>query len=454
MALQRGGERVFPTELMLLKRRKNGLVFPVFLTRENIQYCTDVISIFQSGIGKTSGEIDKEIRGLESRSENHKIVRALALLIMRKSSFVPPSLVPAPEIRDYLFRKARFPAYRPEEREAILRDAAAHFGVTPAEIVAGMYGDKETEQVMESFYRVDEDSLAKEFNFEMLETLISKSTTISVRNIAEWHELSTRARLAGLGVEIIFEGGSVREIRIGLPVAMRRNRSTGYSPFSEILKFVISRPTWSIEAQVSVENKSWGRMDSLLLQLNESASFYLPGNLKPQDIPVPQWASISREPVNAGGKQFFPCFETSITGKPVQIFISGEATAQHDAVMFSDLEKIGIEFVMVSMNSTGHPHAVRWVDFKGSMDWDRLREYITSPGKGRKHVETKARSTKLEDEVDPRTIEELKENIDKLYPDSGRIIDYIESRGLVANRVLSALGYRVKWKGLDMIVIR
>ncbi len=445
---------MFPTELMLLRRRKNGLVFPVFLTRENTQYCTDVISIFQSGIGKTSGEIEREIRELESRSENHKIVRALALLIMRKSSFVPPSVIPAPEIRDYLFRKSRFPAYRPEEREAILRDAATHFGVTPSEIVAGMYGDKETELVMESFYRVDEDSLAKEFNLEMLETLISKSNTISVRNIAEWHELSTRARIAGLGVEIISEGGSIREIRIELPAAMRRNRSTGHSPFSEILRFLLSRPTWSIEAQVSVENKSWGRMDSLLLQLNESASFYLPENLRPQDIQVPQWASISRKPVSAGGKQFFPCFETGITGKHVYIFISVEATSRRDAEVFNDLDKSGIGFVMVSLNSTSHPHADMWIDFKGSMDWDRLREIITSPGKGRIRAPAQARSTKLEDEIDPRTIEELKENIDKLYPDSGRIIDYIESRGLVANRVLSALGYRVKWKGLEMIVIR
>ena len=454
MALQKGGVRVFPTELMLLRRRKNGLVFPVFLTRENTQYCTDVISIFQSGIGKTSGEIEREIRELESRSENHKIVRALALLVMRKSSFVPPSVIPAPEIRDYLFRKSRFPAYRPEQREAILRDAATHFGVTPAEIVAGMYGDKETELVMESFYRVDEDSLAKEFNLEMLETLISKSNTISVRNIAEWHELSTRARIAGLGVEIISEGGSIREIRIELPAAMRRNRSTGHSPFSEILRFVLSRPTWAIEAQVSVENKSWGRKDSLLLQLNESASFYLPENLRPQDIQVPQWASISRKPVSAGGKQFFPCFETGITGKQVYIFISVEATSRHDAEVFNDLDKSGIGFVMVSLNSTSHPHADMWIDFKSSMDWDRLREIITSPGKGRIRAPAQARSTKLEDEIDPRTIEELKENIDKLYPDSGRIIDYIESRGLVANRVLSALGYRVKWKGLEMIVIR
>ena len=445
---------MFPTELMLIRRRKNGLVLPVFLTRENTQYCTDVISIFQSGIGKTSGEIDKEIKELESRSENHKIVRALALLIMRKSSFVPPSMIPAPEIRDYLFRKSMFPAYRPEEREAILRDAAEHFGVTPAEIVAGMYGDKETDQVMESCYRVDEDSLAKEFNLEMLETLISKSTTISVRNIADWHDLSTRARIAGLGVEIIYEGLAVREIRIGLPVAMRKNRSTGYSPFSETLKFVLSRPTWSIEAHVTVENKSWGRMDPLLLQLNESASFYLPENLRPLDIQVPQWASISRKPVNAGGKQFFPCFETGITGKLVYIFISGEATAKHDTGMYGDLEKSGIGFVMVSLNSTGHPRADRWIDFKGSINWDALREFIAGTRKERKQVTAPGRSTKLENEIDPGTIEELRENIDKLYPDSGRIIDYIESRGLVANRVLNALGYRVKWKGLDMIVVR
>ena len=47
-------------------------------------------------------------------------------------------------------------------------------------------------------------------------------------------------------------------------------------------------------------------------------------------------------------------------------------------------------------------------------------------------IKAPVKPMKLEDEIDRKTIEELKENIEKLYPDSGRIIDYIESRGLVA----------------------
>ena len=375
---------MFPTELMLLRRRKNGLVFPVFLTREQAQYCTDVISVFRSGIGKTSGQIEREVKELESRSENHKIVRALALIITRKSSFVPPSSIPAPEIRDYLFRKSRYPAYRHEERDAILKEVASHFGITPGEVLAGMYGDKDTEQILESYYSVDEESLAREFNLEMLETLISKSTSITVRNITEWHELSTRARLAGLRVIIISESGAIRGMQIGVAVSGRPTRNASSSQLSEILKFILSGPTWSIEAQVSVENKTWGRKDSLLLQLNESAAFYLPERVRPKDIQVPQWSSLSRKMININGKLFLPCFETGITGKLTYIFISGEAMTADDAQMYEVLEKNGVDMVMVSLNSSNHPHGDRWIDFKGSMNWDHLKELIIGQKNGKK----------------------------------------------------------------------
>jgi len=445
---------VFPTDLMLVRRKKDGHVFPVFLTKDHMQYCTDVNSVFQSCVGKRSGDIDREIKDLESRAENHKIVRALATIVLRKSLFVPPSRIPATEIRDYLFTKAKFPAYRPEERDAILREAASHFGVTTEEIIAGMYGDKDTEQVMETCYTIPDEELAREFNMEMLETVLSKSTSLVVRNISDWQELSTRARLSGVAPKPILEGGKVRGMLINTQTSRHARGSGSSSTISDIIRFVLSRPTWVIEAQVSIENKTWGRKDQLMLTLNESASYYLQEKIVAPAIEIPPWLALSRTTLNLGETVYMPCFEANISGKPIYIFISGDTSEADDIEMSGRLETAGIDFVVASLNASTRQQRKGWYHFKGSINWDQLKESITGTEKRKKMVSATAKSVKLEDEIDDSTIKELKVNIDRLYPDSVKIIDYIESRGLVAGRVLNALGYKVKWKGLDMIVSR
>ncbi|WP_175266569.1 hypothetical protein [Acidiplasma cupricumulans] len=41
-----------------------------------------------------------------------------------------------------------------------------------------------------------------------------------------------------------------------------------------------------------------------------------------------------------------------------------------------------------------------------------------------------------------------------MYPDTEKIINYIESEGLIPERLLPALGYKLKWRGLDLIIVK
>jgi len=60
----------------------------------------------------------------------------------------------------------------------------------------------------------------------------------------------------------------------------------------------------------------------------------------------------------------------------------------------------------------------------------------------------------LKKELDDSSINSIKKELEKLYPDSNKMIDYIESQGLVPERLLPAIGYKLKWKGLDFVIIK
>lgn len=439
---------------MQIKRTKDGRVFPVFLKNEDIQYCADINAIFRSSNGRTRSEIEEEIRDLESRSEKHKIVRALGIILLRKTVFVPPSRVSAAEIRDFLFKRAKFPVFRAEEKDAILQAASSEFQISKEEVILGMYGDKESEQVVESCEVMDDQDLARQFNMEMLETVLSKAVSLKATGDINWQEISTLARMKGIGSRINMEEGSPSEIHIFPPVNGRGRGSGGIAAFLELVRTIMVSRNWSIEAHVVIENKTWGRKDSLILLLEPSSLYYLPVDIHGTRIEAPPWVRLSKEPLRIGKEIFYPSFEFDMADKTYFVFISGAKYVEDDLRMSLELGKAGINFAVVAVNSKVKEARDNWHFYNGAINWDALRESLAKSGGVQRLKDTGNKSRKMADELDIELIDEIRINVERLYPDSDRIVDYIESKGLIANRVLSALGYKVRWNGLQMVVKR
>ncbi|MEM0155593.1 MAG: DUF790 family protein [Thermoplasmataceae archaeon] len=445
---------MFPNELMQIRRTKDGRVFPVFLKDEEIRYCTDINSIFRSSKGRTRGEIEREIRELELRSEKHKIVRALGVIMTRRTVFVPPTHVPASEIRDFLFKRARFAVFREEEKDVILQAASDEFHITKEEVVLGMYGDKESEQVIESSAVMDDHDLAREFNMEMLETLLSRSISLKVTGEIDWQGISTVARLKGIEARIKTDAGLPVEIQIFPPSNGRGRGSGGMSAFLELVRTVMISVNWAIEAQVLIENKTWGRKDVLWLHLGTESLYYLPKKIEVSTIDIPPWVRFSREILKIGENTYFPSFEIKLADRKYFVFISGPKYIEDDLKMSLELEKAGINFVVAVINHKTREARNHWLFYSGALNWDALRDSLADSKTALRHRDDQNRTKKMENELDKDLINEVKMNIEKLYPDSDRIVDYIESKGLIANRVLTALGYKVRWNGLQMVVKR
>ena len=83
--------------------------------------------------------------------------------------------------------------------------------------------------------------------------------------------------------------------------------------------------------------------------------------------------------------------------------------------------------------------------FYGDIDFHSLRSILEEKYSGKKQ---------LNSELDDSSINSIKKELANLYPDTERMFAYIESQGLVPERVLPAMGYKLKWRGLDIVVTK
>ena len=195
---------MFPTQLMSVRRSKKGILRSVFLTEENSDYCTSIIELFSSSRGKTRGEIEEELKTMELKVQNPKILRGLALIMFRASEFRKPSPLDSEAVRKAIFSIAKNPVVSPEERKAVLESVASSMSSTVQDVDEAIYGDKESNMVLLSPFNFSPDILAKRFNEEQIETVIMKSLWVEVATKTHTNDFIRNLRTKGLLYE---EGG-------------------------------------------------------------------------------------------------------------------------------------------------------------------------------------------------------------------------------------------------------
>jgi hypothetical protein len=101
---------------MSVRRSKKGTLRSVFLTKENSDYCSSITDAFSRSVEKSRGEIEEELKTMELKVQNPKILRGLALIMFRSSEFRRPSSLDSEIVRKTIFSLARNPIVNPEEQ--------------------------------------------------------------------------------------------------------------------------------------------------------------------------------------------------------------------------------------------------------------------------------------------------------------------------------------------------
>ncbi|MCL4452650.1 MAG: DUF790 family protein [Candidatus Thermoplasmatota archaeon] len=442
MELQGGGERVFPSDLMIARKTKNGLIFPVFLSDENSDYIEKVRAVFIRNKGNKRETIVKDLKDLEVNSSSTKTVRALSLLFFRNSVFEPPVNVDSMALREDVFRAARIPPVSAGEKQLILAPVEEKYGLDYDGIINGLYADKESEMVLTRVYDGDPMEISRKYNMEQLETIMGKCSSLTITSASNWSYLITSIKRLGLLYNTNISGTELQAVTVTGPLSIFENPDRYASRFAQLMYRISRLEKWSIEGDIKVKDKFEKTVKMYKLNLSDAVSYYLPQNLQKEEI---TYDFVRRaDPLIVDGDVYFPDYVIRIFDRDIYINITSKYLSKRDEEIKRKLKgKADWENIYVLDQKD---KAIKdGIIFYGDINFQSLKSILEEKYSGKKQ---------LNSELDDSSIGSIKKELEKLYPDTDKMFAYIESQGLVPERVLPAMGYKLKWRGLDIIVLK
>ncbi|MGE9810935.1 DUF790 family protein [Ferroplasma acidiphilum] len=442
MELPGGGEKVFPSDLMIVRKLKTGLVFPVFLSDENSDYIDSVKTVFNENTGNNRETILKALKELELNSSSTKTIRALSLLFFRNSIFEPPVDVDAPALREDVFKIARIPPVNQDEKRNILKPVEEKYGLSMDEIINGLYADKESELVLHQAYSASNIEIARAYNLEQVETIMMRCSTLYITTSSDWSYTITSIKRLGLLFTAQIDGSKLKSIKITGPLEMFESPERYGSRFAMLIHKISQLENWAIEADIKIKDKFEKTVKVYKLKLSDTVSYYLPESNKTDSI---NYDFVEKaQPLIVNGTVYFPDYVMKIGDKTVYINITGKTYARQDNEIKENLKgKVNWENIFILRQKDKKMKGE--IAFYEDIDFPALKSILSEKYSAKK---------KLNGELDDNSVDSIKKELEKLYPQTEKMFDYVESQGLIPERVLPALGYKLKWRGLDIIVTK
>lgn len=405
---------MFPAELMVVRKAQDGTIRPLMIAPDHVDIAEKVIEIYRSSAGRTRKEISKDIVTIEYGIKNPKIVRGLALIMDRMSTFRNRSRVDSKQLRGFLFQMG--PAVSPEERQEKIALAAEHFSVSPQDIEEAIYGDMDSENVLDQCPSITPEHLNRRYNLEQLTTLMYRSKFIEASGINNWYRFISLIKRQGLVFEA--QGNPLMSVRIDGPNSVFNNMERYGSSMARVVERLTAFPGWKLHAEVEIKDRVYS------VDLDSSISYYLPETDIEEEEAIP-------DPVVIGTRVFFPTRIINVHGQDVYVDIvyhmSPEAIKRRDEMIRSS----GIKWITAVVGECKKFQGV--LCFRNRVDWDAI-------------------IAKASEEY-PATTDALREEIDRLYPNTEAILDLLDSRSIPLSH-LEKIGYRIKWNGILPEIVR
>ncbi|MEM0164063.1 MAG: DUF790 family protein [Thermoplasmata archaeon] len=423
---------MFPTALMMFRKSRAGTIRPIFITAENTDYCIRVLDLFKTSINSKRSEIEDRLKILELKSQNPKFIKGLALLLFRYSDFERSSTLDSEQVREAIFREAQNPAVAPEQKYEILERVAKTYNVSAHDIEEAMYADKESEYVLKKVYDADPDMLAKQFNLEQLETMVLKSVELKISEAKNWSMIYRKMKSLGLLYIIDHENAII----VNGPISVLEQTERYGARLALLLRYLVNMHEWRIDAKIVLKDSSKEKKE-YLLSLNSSVSYYLPlAKTEEPKVPDLKYRIDKAEPVIIDGQVYIADYSVEIQGTKVYIDISRPIYMDKNKKIKELMHINHINWEIFYYIENNEKNVKGEICFKNNIDWDKITKYI------------EYKYDKKENDF-----EKIKRDIEALYPDSDRIIEYLESRGYVPDEILKSMGYRIKWEGLRLRVL-
>lgn len=298
----------------LLSYRQNGEeIIPKRLAIDprNQGTASDLIELFAQMVGKTQGELDRQLLDFEGDSPDYRVKRGLAHLL--KSNFCTIEIVSPldpPLLRQCVFARSAQSAPNPLHVEGILEQVATQLSreqereIAIEQVRQGLYADLQENRLLTQFDAPEAEALLHRYNLSQVQGIFYRASHILInahRNVPGQYKLLFRY-LKLFGLMAYIEGDADRGFTITIdgPASLFKPSTRYGLAIAKLIPALMHVSKWSLKATLQNRdyNGNWQQGRFTLLSDCGLVTHYPPG--KPYDSMVEQsfaerWEAMNLE---------------------------------------------------------------------------------------------------------------------------------------------------------------
>ncbi len=488
------------TSDLLVTKSYKGKIEPVYakLDKTNLEISGSLIDLFQDHIGKTYGELYEEIEGIEEI--DYRLIRGLTQLLERKCVIGMNAVIEPATARKMVFEECTGAVFDIKERKEVISSVARKLSVEPDALEQALWADMEENLIIKEFQTTTPEDLLRQYNLSMTQTLLFKATGMEIQIEDNYQEVFWKIKQLGLMY-------SIEDNRIYLNGAVSLFKMTERygTALAKLLPTIMKCNKWTLKASILKKTTQGKRIYDFTLD-NTTTIFSIEpdSNMETFDSAIEKDFSllnfndwhVKREPtvLKAGQYVFIPDFSLEKNGKKIYVEIIGFWTPEY---LQNKIQKINLlkqkEDMILLVNKK---LACSGSEFNTSnlIFYDKkvpyleilkiLRKYeekqISEDTEKLKHTEITLEGSVIDlDEIarihnvsldalrsvikqnnkdylligkqllDNQTLKVIQRELNgvKKYSEA---LTIIKNYGIKSQQIFDLLGYKVKWKGLDL----
>lgn len=241
-----------------------------------LQDATWLCQLTRDAVGTSRGELQDEIHDEAQVRPDHKVVKGLAKVLLDSATFDTDCAMDPTELRSIVFRTAAGcaplafgpnPFGRPTAAD-VLEQLADELGLTPDQILSGLYADRKEEQQLIEVGKFDPVALVHRYNVALVQAVLLKATSLTltlhaptaarVRQLlryVKFNQLLHRASRDGDDLTLVIDG----------PEAVLKQSTRYGMKLATFFPAVLLQESWTLTADVR-----WKRNRSASLTVDDS----------------------------------------------------------------------------------------------------------------------------------------------------------------------------------------
>jgi predicted nuclease of restriction endonuclease-like RecB superfamily len=243
---------MLPSNLLLVYKRK-GEIQPRYakLSPENLKTANNLIEFYKNQIGEKKKTLTTHITELEQQGHEYRFIRALSLLLDRKSQFKCNSKTNPTSLRKKIFQTTETHGIptTPQKRQQIIKTVASEMSLSIEDVEEQLYADLDAELILEAFEAPTPLELLQQYNLSLTQTLLFECSELNFKASGNWQRLFRTVKKLGLIYEVSQENKDFY-VKIDGPSSLFKLTKRYGISIAKLLPAIIANQEWTINAKI------------------------------------------------------------------------------------------------------------------------------------------------------------------------------------------------------------